>query len=74
MIMLTKLNGIEFAVNDELIETISERPDTTICMTNKNIYIVQESTQEIIEKIIAFRQKIYQSAVSAEHFQTVGKD
>jgi flagellar protein FlbD len=59
MIMLTKLNGVEFALNDELIETISEMPDTTITMTNKNLYIVQEGTKEVIDKIIDFRREVF---------------
>lgn len=58
MITLTKLNGVPFSLNDELIETISENPDTTINMTTKNFYIVKESTEEVIDKIVEFRRKI----------------
>lgn len=58
MIMLTRLNGVTFALNCDLIETISENPDTTIHMTTKNLYIVKERTQEVIDKIIEFRRKI----------------
>ena len=57
MIMLTKLNGVTFALNDELIETINANPDTTITMDNKNFYIVRESIDEVIEKIIEFRRE-----------------
>ncbi len=57
MITLTKLNGISFALNDELIESISENPDTTITLVNQKLYIVKESTQEIIDKIIDFRRE-----------------
>ena len=57
MIMLTKLNGVTFAFNDELIETINANPDTTITMDNKNFYIVRESIDEVIEKIIEFRRE-----------------
>ncbi len=59
MIVLTRLNGVSFALNDELIETISENPDTTIHMTNKNIYIVKEDTQTVINKIVDYRRKVY---------------
>ncbi len=57
MITLTKLNGISFALNDELIESIAENPDTTITLVNQKLYIVKESTQEIIDKIIDFRKE-----------------
>ncbi|HCC02537.1 MAG TPA: flagellar protein FlbD [Ruminococcaceae bacterium] len=66
MIMLTKLNGVEFALNDELIETISEMPDTTISMTNKDLYIVQESTKEVIQKIIDFRREVFRGLVRVQ--------
>ena len=52
MIILKRLNGVEFAINSDLIETIEENPDTTIHMTNKHFYIVQESKQEIIDLIL----------------------
>lgn len=59
MITLTKLNGIQFVLNCDMIETISENPDTTIFLTNGNIHIVKESMQEIIEKTIDFRRRIF---------------
>ena len=34
MIILKKLNGEEFVLNSDLIETIMETPDTTILLTN----------------------------------------
>lgn len=33
MIILKKLNGEEFVLNSELIETIMETPDTTILLS-----------------------------------------
>lgn len=38
MIILTKLNGQKFALNNRLIETIQENPDTTIKLSNGNVY------------------------------------
>lgn len=58
MITLTKLNGEEFTLNSDLIETIEKKPDTTIRLTTKQYYIVKEEVEEIIEKIIAFRREI----------------
>lgn len=59
MIILTKLRGEEFALNCDLIETITENPDTTILLTNGNLVIVNESMEEVINKTIEYRRKIY---------------
>lgn len=59
MIILTKLNGIQFALNCDMIESISENPDTTIFLTNGNIHIVKESMQEVIEKTVEYRRRIF---------------
>ncbi len=64
MIILTKLNGVTFGLNSDLIETIEETPDTTIRLTTKNYHIVQESTQEVIDKIVDFKNKCYNDMTS----------
>ena len=61
MIILRNLRGDEFAVNCDLIETISENPDTTMLLTNGKMYIVRESMQEVIDKTIQYRQRINQT-------------
>lgn len=58
MILLTKLNDIPFTLNDDLIETIEETPDTTIRLTTKNIVIVREPMSEVVARIIEYRKKI----------------
>ena len=57
MIVLTKLNDTPFALNDDLIETIEEVPDTTIRLISKNYIIVKESMMEVITKVIEFRRE-----------------
>lgn len=58
MVILTKLNTQNFALNSDLIETIEETPDTVITMTNGNKYVVKETTQEVISKIINYKRQI----------------
>ncbi len=58
MIILKTLRGEEFALNCDLIETISENPDTTMLLTDGKVYIVQESMQEVIDKTIEYHRKI----------------
>ena len=69
MILLNNLRGGEFALNCELIETITENPDTTIQLVNGRIHIVQESMKDVIDKVVAYHQKIYQN-----QFGSVGKE
>ena len=59
MIILTKINNQEFAINSDLIETIEQTPDTIITMTTGNKYVVKQSQEEIIRRIIQYKRKIY---------------
>lgn len=59
MIVLTKLNDTAFVLNDDLIETIEENPDTTIRLTSKNYIIVKESMMEVVAKVIEFRKETH---------------
>ena len=58
MIILTKLDGTYFALNPDLIETVIENPDTTIHLTIKRFYIVKETMDEVVRKIIEYRKEI----------------
>ena len=51
MIILTRLDGKEFLLNEELIEVVNETPDTVIVLENGHSYIVRESISELVEKI-----------------------
>ncbi len=56
MIILTRLDGTEFALNCDLIESIEAKPDTTIKLTTKNYLIVTEDAEQIIDKICSFKR------------------
>ena len=58
VITLTKLDGTYFALNPDLIETVIENPDTTIHLTMKRFYIVRETMEEVVEKIIEYRKEV----------------
>ena len=51
MIFLTKLDGKTFMLNEQLIETVNETPDTVIVLENGHSYIVRESMLELQQKI-----------------------
>jgi flagellar protein FlbD len=58
MIVVHRLNGTEFVLNDNHIETIEETPDSVITLTNDRKYIDTESADEIIRMIIEYHKKI----------------
>lgn len=59
MIKLTGLNNKEFILNADHIEKIDSVPESLITLTNGNKYIVLESTEEIINKVIEYKNKIF---------------
>ena len=56
LIELTKLNDKKFVINSDLIESFEAMPDTTISLTTGNRFVVKESVDDVIHKIIEFRQ------------------
>lgn len=58
MIELNRLNGAVFYLNPHLIESMECRPDLTITMMSGNTIVVKNSPQEVIDKIVSYRQKI----------------
>jgi len=59
MIKLTGLNKEEFILNAEVIEKIENMPDTLITLVNGKKYIVLESTEVVIEKVIKYKHRIF---------------
>ena len=58
MIQLTRLNRTTIYLNPDLIKTIEEAPDTTICLVNGDCCLVLEKASEVVEKIIDYRVAI----------------
>lgn len=59
MIKLTKLNKEIIILNSNQIEYIEIIPESKIVLMNKDYFIVRESVDEIIDKIIDFNRRIY---------------
>ncbi len=57
MIFLTKLDGKVFMLNEMMIETVSETPDTVIVLSNGHSYIVRESMKELQSKILEYNRQ-----------------
>jgi len=58
MIRLTRLNHVPMILNADLIEHIDMTPDTIVTLTSGQKYMVLESAEEVVEKVICFRQKL----------------
>ncbi len=63
MIKLTKLKSQDhdYVLNAELIETVEETPDTVITLVNGKKLIVEESMEEVVRRVIQYRQTIFRS-------------
>ena len=59
MIQVTRLNNTKFIINADLIEAIEANPDTMISLTTGKKFVVRESVEEVMRKIIAYKRTTY---------------
>ncbi len=59
MISVTRLDGSEVVVNAELLVLVEAMPDTHLTMTDGRQLIVQESPDEVVARVIAYRRTAY---------------
>lgn len=68
MISVTRVNARvhpnPLVVNSDLIEHIEATPDTVISLTNGQKFVVSESPDEIVARIVRFRRSIHHPVVS----------
>jgi flagellar protein FlbD len=58
MIKLTRLNHVPLILNSDLIEHIDTTPDTVVSLTTGQKFMVLESSDEVVEKVIQFRRNV----------------
>ncbi len=58
VIRLTRLNQTELIINCDLIEHIEIGANTVVKLTDGNSFVVSESPDEIVERVIGFRKRI----------------
>jgi flagellar protein FlbD len=58
MIQLTRLNHVPLIVNADLIEHVEVTPDTVVALTTGQKFLVLESAEDVIERVIQFRRAI----------------
>lgn len=59
MIEITSLNGEKMILNSELIYKIEEFSDTTITLLNGKTLRVCESGEEVVDRIIIFKSRVF---------------
>lgn len=59
MIKLHRLNGEMIVVNNDLIETVEETPDTILTLTTGKKIVVRETVDEVIEQAALFKNKVF---------------
>jgi len=62
VISVTRLNGSVICLNAELIQSVEGTPDTVITLTNGAKWVVRESPDEIVERVVGYRRRIHPSA------------
>lgn len=63
MIAVTRINGEAIVVNAHLIEFIEMTPDTLISMATGRKFMVRESVDDVIARVVAYQQQIGQAHV-----------
>ena len=58
MIRVTRLDGSEFYVNAEFIQTVQSTPDTHIVLFNDKSFVVREPDREVVSRILEYRRSI----------------
>jgi flagellar protein FlbD len=58
MIPLTRLNRVPLVVNSDLIEHLEVTPDTVVALTTGQKFLVLETAEEIIDRIVQFRRRL----------------
>ena len=61
MIRLTRINRVPLVLTADLIEHLETTPDTIVSMTNGQKFVVLESSEDVIRKVIEFRREILKS-------------
>ncbi len=59
MIIVSRLNDTKIYLNPHQIEMIEETPDCVITLVTGKKIILKDKAEEIVKKIIEYRQKIY---------------
>jgi len=63
MIVVTRLGGGQFAINPDLVERIHEAPDTTVFLVDGTSYVLADSMESVLQKILGHRSRVIAAAL-----------
>ena len=66
MIMLTRLNGLPFALNPDLVERAEATPDTILTLCDGGKVLIGESVEELVDRIRTYRAQVLALADSIQ--------
>ena len=58
MIMLSRLNGLPFALNPDLIERAEATPDTVLTLCDGSKLLIGETVEELVDRVRTYRAQI----------------
>ena len=58
MILITRLNGPQFALNPDLIERVEATPDTVLTLVDGTKYLISDSVEDVIQKVREYRASV----------------
>lgn len=59
MITVTRFNKTQLVINAEWIETVEATPDTVITLTNGKKFVVAETVDDVIRRVVEYKQKTF---------------
>lgn len=59
MITVTRINNTQLVINADWIETVEATPDTVITLTNGKKYVVTETVEDIVDRVVKYKQKTF---------------
>jgi len=62
VILVTRLNGPEFALNPDLVERADSTPDTVVTLVDGTKYVIAESVEEFIRLVRLYRASVLADA------------
>ena len=67
MIPVIRLDGSRILLNDDLIESVQQTPDTVVALVNGRTLLLRDTPDDILARVIAFRQAVHRSSAIGAH-------
>jgi flagellar protein FlbD len=61
VILVTRFNGSKLYINAEMIKLVEPIPDTVITLNSGEKFVVRDSVELVVERIIEYQRKVHTS-------------